>query len=109
MTQSEDLLADFGLDGEFLGELTAQGTFQVFSVAHFAPRELPLQAVGIGAVALANQDSVTVHDDAGGNQDGCRVGHNIIVAGKCGRRGGAGGEPSRGLRAQWMCLTFFCM
>jgi hypothetical protein len=115
MAQTEDFLADLGRDGKFLGELATQRIFQVFSVAHFASRKLPLQAVGIGTLPLADEDSAAIYDDAGRNQDRCRVGHNIIVTGKSGRCGllesgeeGEGRRP-RGAMDQWMCLTFFCM
>ena len=86
MTKPEQFLTDFGLYREFLGKFAPEGISQIFAVADFAAGELPLQAVSIGAVSLADQDSGTFYYDAGGDQDGCRVGHKLIVAGKCERR-----------------------
>ena len=60
MTQAKNFVTHLGVNRELLGQLALERRFQVFSFLHLPAWEFPLQAVAIGAVALAYQDAVAL-------------------------------------------------
>ncbi len=75
MAQAEDFLAHVSLDGQFLREFPLERTFQILLVADLAARELPLQAVRVRPVALANQYPIAIYYDASRDQNGFCIRH----------------------------------
>ena len=67
---AKDLLADIGVDREFLGEFAVKGRLQVLAIFDLASGEFPLQPVRVGVMALADQDLVSIDDDAGADENG---------------------------------------
>ena len=88
VTETENFLSDLGVDRQFLGELAAQAILQALAVKDLAARKFPLQAVGVRAMALADEDLVACVDDSGGYEDGLRVAQTSIVARNVATRGG---------------------
>jgi len=75
MAQAEDFLAHISLDGQLLREFPLERTFQILPVADLAARELPLQAVRVRPVALANQYPIAIYYDASRDQNGFCIRH----------------------------------
>ena len=75
VTYAKDLFAYFRLDHEFLGELAAKGGFQLFTLFDLASGKLPLHSVSVRMMALADQDTVAIYYDAGGDEDGFLLSH----------------------------------
>jgi hypothetical protein len=72
---AKDLLTYFGLDHEFLRELAAKGGFQLFTLFDLASGKLPLHSVSVRMMTLADQDTVAICYDAGGDEDGFLLSH----------------------------------
>ena len=59
VAQAENLRANFRLNGQFLFQFPPQRCGQTLSILYFATGKFPLQAVGVGAPPLANQNTVS--------------------------------------------------
>ncbi len=72
---AKDLIANFSLDREFLGQFAAKRGFQSFPLVHLASRKLPLHSVSVRMMTLADQDKVAIYYDAGCDEDGFLLRH----------------------------------
>jgi hypothetical protein len=72
---AKDLLANFSLDREFLGQFATKRGFQSFPLVHLASRKLPLHSVSVRMMTLADQDKVGIYYDAGCDEDGFLLRH----------------------------------
>lgn len=67
MSQPENLLADLGRDSQFFLEFPPQRSFEILARFHLATGKLPLEAVGVGVMPLADEDPVAFHQDTRGH------------------------------------------
>jgi hypothetical protein len=66
-----------GINRQLLQELPAQRVLETLTLTNLAARKLPLQAILVRAVALADQDPLTIDYDAGRDQSGFPAAHKI--------------------------------